>query len=80
MIPGDQGGGGWGYQLVNTIGATGKAREVAHPQSFSVTAKNNPRYTSQLMRPTRHYWDTTSDYDTLDTGHRVRGLPAARTR
>ena len=80
MIPGDQGGGGWGTKLVNTIGAAGKAREVAHPQSFSVTAKITRAILPTLMRPTRHYWDTTSDYDTLDTGHRLRGLPAARTR
>ena len=41
MIPGDQGGGGWGYQLVNIGGARAPARPQ-NPQSWSPTlAKKN---------------------------------------
>ena len=55
-------------------------REEWRPRHFRPLPKTTRAILPTLMRPTRHYWDTTSDYDTLDTGHRLRGLPAARTR
>ena len=41
MIPGDQGGGGWGYQVVN-IGGRGAPALPRNPQSWNSTlAKKN---------------------------------------